>query len=124
MDKSSRPLPTHTHTPHTHTHPPTHTHTHTRPHTHTHTHSVTSHRNGGSQKLIPRDNGHGVSALGPSETNIVPMSETLSAGSTPTKFPPLPRANSRKIHVKEFKAYLTDMLDDSGYKFSEEYEVK
>ncbi|XP_064396510.1 phosphatidylinositol phosphatase PTPRQ-like isoform X2 [Halichondria panicea] len=83
---------------------------------------VTSHKNGGAQKLIPRDNGHGVPALGPSETNIVPLSETLSAGSTPTKFPTLPRANSRKIHIKEFKAYLTDMLDDSGYKFSEEYE--
>jgi len=84
--------------------------------------SVGKEQKNGSQKLIPRGNGSAVNFLGPNETNIVPIGE-LSQG-TPTKYSTLPKTNSRRIHVKDFNDYLKDMLDDSGYKFSEEYEVR
>ncbi len=31
--------------------------------------------------------------------------------------------NTKKVHLKDFAKHLQYMLDDSGYKFSEEYEV-
>jgi hypothetical protein len=33
------------------------------------------------------------------------------------------QANTRKIYVRDFAHHLQGMLEDSGYKFSEEYEV-
>ena len=31
--------------------------------------------------------------------------------------------NSRKIYLRDLNGYVTDMLSDSGFKFSEEYEA-
>lgn len=33
------------------------------------------------------------------------------------------QANTRKIYIRDFAQNLQNMLEDSGYKFSEEYEV-
>lgn len=32
--------------------------------------------------------------------------------------------NSKKVYLRGFGKHLDNMLDDSGYKFSEEYEVR
>ena len=84
-------------------------------------------KNGG-QTLLPRNTGNGsnVPFLGPSDPNIVPIQEMQQVGGEGAANPrfPMPlRSNTRKIYIQSFNSYLQDMLDDSGYKFSEEYEV-
>ena len=34
------------------------------------------------------------------------------------------QTSATKVYLKDFAQYLQSMLDDSGHKFSEEYEVK
>ncbi len=32
--------------------------------------------------------------------------------------------HSRKVYIRDLSGYFTDMVSDSGFKFSEEYEVQ
>ena len=87
-----------------------------------------SYKNGhnGDQKLLPRnESGSNVPFLGRSDPGIVPIHE-MKEGGTPlkasqAKFPR--HIQNTKVYLKDFSEHLKAMLDDSNYKFSEEYEV-
>ena len=64
--------------------------------------------------------------LGRSEPGIVPIHEMKEGGTplkaTQVKFPR--HVQNTKVYLKDFTEHLKSMLDDSNYKFSEEYEVR
>ncbi len=63
--------------------------------------------------------------LQPPEDSIVPLEngrKTPAAANTRFSMHHT-QANTKKIYIKDFALHLQGMLDDSGYKFSEEYEV-
>ena len=60
--------------------------------------------------------------LQPPEDSIVPLEVKKTPSVVNTHFR-MSQANTRKIYIKDFAYHLQSMLDDSGYKFSEEYEV-
>lgn len=83
------------------------------------------HRHG--ESLLPPEDRQrtlkAMSFLSPSDPGIVPMSEAKLTASCSTPQPGSPQANTRKVYLKDFPQYVHDMLTDTGYKFSEEYEV-
>ena len=76
--------------------------------------------------LLPRnESGTTMPFLGPSDPGIVPIHE-MKEGGTPLRAsePRFPKhIQNTKIYLKDFTEHLKRMLDDSNYKFSEEYEV-
>jgi glycerophosphoryl diester phosphodiesterase len=55
-------------------------------------------------------------------SGIVPLAETRRQGySNPHS--PTTMTTSHKIHLRDFASHVMDMTADSGFKFSEEYEV-
>ena len=91
-------------------------------------HFSSKYKNGhnGDQKLLPRnESGSNVQFLGPGDPGIVPIHE-MAEGGTPLKASEarFPRhIMNTKVYLKDFSEHLKSMLDDSNYKFSEEYEV-
>lgn len=84
-----------------------------------------SKQNGKKLLLPPRTNGNaGPSFLGPSDPGIVPLIETKSPRGFANPHVPAVHSNSKKVYIRDFVAYSQDMQDDSGYKFSDEYEVR
>ncbi len=82
--------------------------------------------------LLPRNNGTSSqkaahSFLNPSDPGIVPVKEMMARGTgfgnprAGSVSPPI--TNSRNVYLKDFPTYVLAMGDDSGFKFSEEYEV-
>ena len=63
-----------------------------------------------------------LSATGPT---IVPLAENAAANAVvPNKTGSLkPIVNSKKIYLRDLPSYVSDMMSDSGFKFTEEYEV-
>ncbi len=67
------------------------------------------------------------SFLSPSDPGIVPVKEMMIRGTGFTNprsrstSPPSP--NNRKVYLKDLAAHVLTMGDDTGFKFSEEYEV-
>ena len=63
--------------------------------------------------------------LSPSDPGIVPLGQVNknAAGATGKSRSPSRKANSRKMMLKDLSEAVRDMLNDSGYIFSEEYEV-
>ena len=69
------------------------------------------------------NNNLAMSATGPT---IVPLSENAVSNVTAVnKTGSLkPSVNSKKIYMRDLPGYVSDMMSDSGFKFTEEYEVK
>ena len=55
-------------------------------------------------------------------SGIVPLAETRRQGYVNPRSP-TSITNSHKIHLRDFASHVMDMTADSGFKFSEEYEV-
>lgn len=64
---------------------------------------------------------------GPSDPGIVPVKEMLlrdtGFGNPRSGSVSPPSTNSRKVYLKDLSSYVIAMADDTGFKFSEEYEV-
>ena len=76
-----------------------------------------------SKTLLPNDSPQ-TERLQPPEDSIVPKDMKSPPAIVNTRFQ-LHHAqpNTKKIYLKDFAQHLQNMLEDSGYKFSEEYEV-
>ena len=63
--------------------------------------------------------------LQPTDHTIVPIHEMKPGeGVVNTRFQlHHSQPNTKKIYIRDFGLHLQNMLEDSGYKFSEEYEV-
>ena len=53
---------------------------------------------------------------------IVPLAETKQQGFINSRSPVI-KTNSYKVYLRDFASHVMDMNADSGFKFSEEYEV-
>ena len=77
-----------------------------------------------SSNLLSNDSPH-TERLQPPEDSIVPKDMRSPPAVINTRFQMQhTQAHSRKIYIRDFAQHLQNMLDDSGYKFSEEYEVR
>lgn len=83
---------------------------------------------GGGKLLLPHKNGSTsrkpAPFLGPSDPGIVPLGEIKSAGISKSRSPSGKKINTHRIMLKNLGETVRAMLDDAGYIFSEEYEVR
>lgn len=78
----------------------------------------------GSRSLLPNDSPQ-PQRLQPPEDSIVPIDSRSIPSMINARFQlHHTQANTKKVYIRDFAQHLHNMLEDSGYKFSEEYEVR
>ncbi|XP_019860969.1 PREDICTED: receptor-type tyrosine-protein phosphatase F-like [Amphimedon queenslandica] len=82
----------------------------------------------GKEELITAGEGKGATLskaiqLTPTDPTIVPLTENTIVNPTAVRTASVKATpNSRKVYLRDFPSYVEDMLNDAGFKFSEEYE--